>query len=52
MAETVDAAETYTYAAIRTATAQAKPRDASPPALPPDWPPNDEFGPPPDDLFL
>ena len=35
-----------------TATAQAKPRDAGLPTLPADWPPGDEFGPPPDDLFL
>jgi uncharacterized protein len=31
-----------------TATAQARPRDASLPALPADWPSDDEFGPPPD----
>jgi len=35
-----------------TATAQAKPRDVGLPTLPADWPPGDEFGPPPDDLFL
>ncbi len=33
------------------ATAQAKPRDGSLPALPVDWPPDDELGPPPDDAF-
>jgi hypothetical protein len=34
------------------ATAQAKPRDAGVSALPADWPPDDEFGPPPDDVIF
>ncbi len=34
------------------ATAQARPRDVGVPALPADWPSDDEFGPPPDDAIF
>jgi len=33
-------------------TAQARPHDVGVPALPADWPPDDEFGPPPDDSIF